>query len=484
MMELQGAAAAVGLLDMWHWLTPKVISIGQFGDYVFFKFILDFLEERIDELTAGIFDRMVAVIAMAATAVLTLWVLIQGYRLVTGQLRESAAGLVINTMKATAIVAIAVSFNFFNEDLRTFFTTKLQNNIHEIVTGNTGSPADEIDKNLGWMQVAMTTLDMLDTAGDPGLSDEKGRNVMLVGLGSGGPAIVAGAMLLMYQVAIGLFIGFGPLFILCLLFDFTKSLFQRWLFYGIGTMFSMAVLSAMTSIALDMVTRVAAAMWTSSIAGNLILGENVVGGYNSQAMQQGGMGLILTTLIITIPPMAASFFQGTLGQFAAYATMGAHLSTSQPGQGSFGASPGSPGYGRAGYTPQQPSGGTGQQSSPGNLAGGSGNQTGGYGNQATAPTYAATGGGAGGGSGGQDQIKQGSQMSSRDMSSYAQTGTVLPSAEMPAILNSPASYMGGGGGGGGTGPDTRTASTPTPPAPQGGSSQAQPPGPPNKTTPS
>uniref|UniRef100_UPI003D3036BD type IV secretion system protein n=1 Tax=Klebsiella pneumoniae TaxID=573 RepID=UPI003D3036BD len=35
-------------------------------------------------------------------------------------------------------------------------------------------------------------------------------------------------------------VGLGPLFILCLLFDQTKQLFQRWLFYGIGTMFSMA----------------------------------------------------------------------------------------------------------------------------------------------------------------------------------------------------------------------------------------------------
>jgi len=31
-------------------------------------------------------------------------------------------------------------------------------------------------------------------------------------------------------------------------------------------------------------------------------------GMTSQAMQQGGMGLILTTLILTAPPMAAMFF--------------------------------------------------------------------------------------------------------------------------------------------------------------------------------
>jgi type IV secretion system protein VirB6 len=86
----------------------------------------------------------------------------------------------------------------------------------------------------------------------------------------------------------------GPIFILCLLLGQTKSLFQRWMLYGIGTMFSMAVLSAMVSIALKMVTAVAEAFWATALAGSL-LGENFTDGMTSQAMQQGGMGLILKT---------------------------------------------------------------------------------------------------------------------------------------------------------------------------------------------
>jgi type IV secretion system protein VirB6 len=35
-------------------------------------------------------------------------------------------------------------------------------------------------------------------------------------------------------------------------------------------------------------------------------------------MQQGGMGLLLTALIVSVPPMAAMFFQGTLGSFLTY----------------------------------------------------------------------------------------------------------------------------------------------------------------------
>src|SRR3546814_7060894 len=119
-------------------------------------------------------------------------------------------------------------------------------------------------------------------------------------------------MLLLNKVAMALFIGLGPMFILCLLFEQTKQLFSKWLFYGIGTMFSLALLSVMVAIALKMVLAVAAAFWVGKFTGA------TTEGINSMALQQGGLGLILTVLIVTAPPMAASFFQGMLGAFTPY----------------------------------------------------------------------------------------------------------------------------------------------------------------------
>ena len=39
-------------------------------------------------------------------------------------------------------------------------------------------------------------------------------------------------------------------------------------------------------------------------------------------MQQGGLGLLMTLFLVTVPPMAAAFFQGTVGQFMAYNAFG------------------------------------------------------------------------------------------------------------------------------------------------------------------
>ncbi len=48
------------------------------------------------------------------------------------------------------------------------------------------------------------------------------RPLLGASLSTGGPAVVGGAMLLINKIAMGLFVGFGPLFVLILVFDYTN----------------------------------------------------------------------------------------------------------------------------------------------------------------------------------------------------------------------------------------------------------------------
>ncbi|HDS1037418.1 TPA: type IV secretion system protein [Stenotrophomonas maltophilia] len=325
------------------------------GDFVFFKLILEYLREEIANFGEGVLGRMMTWVGSIALVLMTLWVLIQGFRIVTGRSRDSMAALATDMARAALIVTVATSMAMFGKDLQTFLTEDVQDEITFVVTGKHDTAEELIDRNLGYMQLALTSVSVLDVAGDVTLDSAKTRAMWFIGLGTGGPAVTAGAMLLLYQVAIAMFIGFGPLFILCLLFDQTKSLFQRWLFYGIGTMFSMAVLAAMTGIAMEMVARVAGSFWGAAAFGAL-LSTNLTEGMSSMALQQGGMGLILTTLILTAPPMAAMFFQGTLGSFMAYSQIGGSAGAASPGPQ--GQPPGSHGGGGGGggvFTPSAPS---------------------------------------------------------------------------------------------------------------------------------
>ena len=182
--------------------------------------------------------------------------------------------------------------------------------------GNDSFLGCAIDKNLALMQVALGGIQSLDTGDNPIVEDEKNRALWMSGIGVAGPAIIAGVLLLLNKFAMALFVSLGPIFIMCLLFDQTKALFHKWLYFGIATTFSTIMLAVMSSIAMKMVGALAA----SVIAADF-LGANT-SGFTQVAMQQGGLGLILSTLLITVPPMAGNFFSQSLGMFQSQSAFG------------------------------------------------------------------------------------------------------------------------------------------------------------------
>ena len=118
-----------------------------------------------------------------------------------------------------------------------------------------------------------------------------------------------------------LFVGFAPIFILCLLFKKTAPLFQKWLYYGLATIFSGVMLGVMTEISMDLVGN----LFGGATAGDFV--AKVIGGGSQTAImdtvtQQLGLGLILSTLLITVPPMAGMWFNGVMASFSPYAVMG------------------------------------------------------------------------------------------------------------------------------------------------------------------
>ncbi|MCW0457845.1 type IV secretion system protein [Xanthomonas sacchari] len=300
-----------GLFDTaTHWVQP--LADANLGDFLFFRLVNNYFTNEIAtfglELTRRAMN-WVSVIALTATM---FWVLIQGYRIATGQSRESAMATMVKAAKVAVILMIASTVGANGAMLHKTMTDNLDKEIHGLFTGDdNSSAADAIDQNLEYTQLAMAALDAVKVnANDPESIDQKSRAILLAGFGTAGPPMVAGAMLLLFKFTLAFLIGIGPIFIFFLMFEQTKDLFKKWLYYVLGTLFSMAMLSVVSAMVLKFTVKVAGAYWAMKL---IPLGN--AEGLSSQALQQGGIGLLMTLLIVSVPPMAAALWQGSMASF-------------------------------------------------------------------------------------------------------------------------------------------------------------------------
>ncbi|KGR60242.1 Type IV secretion system protein virB6, partial [Xanthomonas vasicola] len=297
-------------------------------DFVFFKLINDYFSNEIQAFGLALMGRAMRWVSTIALTVTTLWVMILGYRIATGQSRENAMATMIKAGKVAIIISVASAVGIHGGMLHQTITQNLGKEIHQLFTGNSGTASDAIDENLAYTQVALTALDAVRVdPTDPEALEKKGRAVLMAGLGTASPPMAAGAMLLLFKFTMAFLIGIGPIFILALVFDQTKDLFKKWLFYVLGTLFSMSMLSVVTAMVLKFSAKVAAAYWVARI---ITLGN--AEGLSSHALQQGGIGLMMTVLIISVPTFAAAIWQGNMGNFMAYSAFGNAASPGPQGQ--------------------------------------------------------------------------------------------------------------------------------------------------------
>ena len=263
-------------------------------------------------------------------ALFTLWIMVQGYLILTGRSQESLKTFIFNLGKTYIIILVALGVSSTSEfSLRTLTEVTTdgvaslmvgENDVGECIMKSTSSILGcKIDKSLTVAQASMAFINQIDTADNPNVAAQVERAKLFAGAGAAGPGIVTGTMLIIYRVAMALFVGFAPFFILCLMFKKTTPYFSKWLNYGLATMFSSALLAAMASISTDLVEIIARAQFKDEvfntafefIAGGSSGGGNVSGVFQS-AMNQLGLGLMLSTVLIIVPPMAGAWFNGVM----------------------------------------------------------------------------------------------------------------------------------------------------------------------------
>ncbi|MEN9120210.1 Type IV secretion system protein virB6, partial [Xanthomonas euvesicatoria] len=88
-----------------NWYQP--LADANLGDFVLFKLVNDYFNSEIQDFGMDLMKRAMRWVSAIALTVTTLWILILGYRIATGQSRESAMATMIKAGKVALIISFA-----------------------------------------------------------------------------------------------------------------------------------------------------------------------------------------------------------------------------------------------------------------------------------------------------------------------------------------------------------------------------------------
>ena len=224
------------------------------------------------------------------------------------------------------VVIITVASWIMNNPtgLRDWISEHIKNPIASVIVGGEyASPEAMVDSSLLLMHLIMGAFGSLQAATSNNNDGALANFIMASGVAQGTPAVVAGALLLLNEIALSLAILTAPAFILCLLYDPTKQYFQGWLKFFLGSLLTMAVLSVMVTIGLKVML-----VYATKVLGEYGVGAAVAGsasqdrpGIAQITIMQGGLGLMMSTLMITAPLLVGNLIGSSLG-FNAYSPFG------------------------------------------------------------------------------------------------------------------------------------------------------------------
>ncbi|MFV0679070.1 MAG: type IV secretion system protein [Ottowia sp.] len=284
-------------------------------------------EYVIDEIVVGAYrenvaERLAKVLSLVSMTIVTMWVMIQGYNLISGQSKQAALPLLYKTGKIVLILSL-VSLLAGNSPAIIDSVEGFKEAISHAVTKDSSNDSSVdvtmlIDINLGITAMISSINQGIRAA-------ESGQNPNLVTstvglLGQAGPAMLTATLLLLTELSVTLAIMLAPVFIFFLIFQQTAPLFWSWAKFLLGALFSLATLTLVATIALKTTAlyglAVVATYYLSGTEGgsaiiSLLLGmDGEAFDMNASSLRLAALGTLMTAIIISVPPVIMGFFGG------------------------------------------------------------------------------------------------------------------------------------------------------------------------------
>jgi type IV secretion system protein VirB6 len=195
--------------------------------------------------TANAVQSGLSAISGPLTAVIVLWIIVQGILVMRGDV--SARSGITKIIRVVLVVSLLSSFSYFSTDVVQLFQTTLPNWAAGAITGSPSTAAaphmfDQVwAHSMAIAKAADAQLKLWDVV--------DGVELDLLEVGIGLCLIIAFAVYEIGQIMLGVVIAVGPFVIAGYLFDATRGIAERWL----GKLIGLSILTLLIAIALTII---------------------------------------------------------------------------------------------------------------------------------------------------------------------------------------------------------------------------------------
>jgi type IV secretion system protein VirB6 len=288
--------------------------------YFIFQLIGSYIDRKFFELSEVVYGNLAGMLMGVGVAMFTVYFMLAGLRMVSGESHESMTALVLRMTKMMILLSILHTSMFGGVYIQNRILGVRDNIVGAFAHDNGGSGQtvyQKIDSNLDTMAATMSLVDAVSAGNDVGLGDAKGRALTLGLVGQASPPIVAGLLVLINELGLRIAIMLAPIFIVAFMFKRTEDMFFTWVKFMLGSMLSLGVLSMVIAILFELTNRFTLALGALKlISAAGLLGSDTGLPQLNESVMTAGFGAVMTVMLLSVPVILNRFFGSDMGGYS------------------------------------------------------------------------------------------------------------------------------------------------------------------------
>jgi type IV secretion system protein VirB6 len=264
----------------------------------FFQLMSRYIDNKFYDLSTTVSGPLAGIFVAAGTAALTVYLVMIGIRISTGDSRESMSSIIFRVAKMVALFAVlSASIGgapYFQSEIM-----GIRNQVLGVFGGGSGETVYiNIDQNLDKMAQKMALIDSVHVGSDVGIADAKSRALTMGLFGQTTPPLVAGMLVLINELGMRIAIMLSPIFIAAFMFKKTEGMFFEWIKFIISSTLSLGVLSMVISIMGDLTAKFFLVIETLRTVADMGLNDMP---QLQESVMIASFGMVMTGMLCSVP---------------------------------------------------------------------------------------------------------------------------------------------------------------------------------------